>query len=321
MVRRWAQYARWTTRLSPEHVAHNDEPLDVVSVTLDILSTGLDQDPHLVPLPLHRICQHTVDPEAHQRQRSHGGEQYQRHLERALRYRIRHHLNRDLHHGTGTSEWTSQGRGSNGPADRVEIPFGAQVIDLSRVTVLPVLIDGHTHIFGFGHAGLEPGGPPDANISNDTREFRTLLALANAQKDLTAGFTTLRDVMSHGGDYADVDARNAINRGFFMGPRMQVSTMGWRPAKAYSDRPEVNLPRNYQTVDLPWAARRAVREQIDYGADWIKFHSTAGYRFDPDGKLWCDPTFTFERRDTSYERSVGSRKGYSCMSPTTHTVT
>jgi imidazolonepropionase-like amidohydrolase len=184
---------------------------------------------------------------------------------------------------------------SVGPADSAAIPPGAQEIDLSKATVLPGLIDGHTHVFGFGLDGIKSGGPPFASPINDSREYRTMLALANAQKDMRAGFTTLRDLMSHGGGYADVDIKRIINRGIFPGPRMQVSTMGLvATGEGMLGSSEVNLPRNYQTVDGPWAARQAVREQIHYGADWIKFHSTAGYEFEPDGKLFSDPTFTKE---------------------------
>ncbi len=182
-----------------------------------------------------------------------------------------------------------------GPADKIQIPAGAKEIDLSKATVLPGLIDGHTHVFGFGMDGIKPGGPPFASAVNDTREYRTLLALSNAEKDLRAGFTTLRDLMSHGGGYADVDIKKAINRGYFQGPRMQVSTMGLvATGEGILGSPEVSLPRNYQTVDSPWAARQAVREQIHYGADWIKLHSTADYEFEPDGALRSDPTFTKE---------------------------
>src|ERR1700731_110473 len=200
-----------------------------------------------------------------------------------------------------------------GPSESVQIPADAQVIDLSKSTVLPGLIDGHTHVFGFGLDGIKPGGPPFASAVNDTRELRTLLALANAQKDMRAGFTTLRDLMSHGGGYADVDIKKVINRGFFQGPRMQVSTMGLvATGEGITGSPEVNLPRNYQTVDGPWAARQAVREQIHYGADWIKFHSTAGYEFEPDGKLFSDPTFTKEEVEAIVDEAHRHGKKAAC---------
>ena len=200
-----------------------------------------------------------------------------------------------------------------GPADQVQIPAGAQVIDLGKATVLPGLIDGHTHVFGFGLDGIKPGGPPFASPVNDTREYRTLLALANAQKDLRAGFTTLRDLMSHGGGYADVDIKRAINRGYFQGPRMQVSTMGLvATGEGILGSPEVSLPGNYQTVDNPWAARQAVREQIHYGADWIKFHSTSDYEFEPNGELFSNPTFTKEEVDAIVDEAQRHGKKAAC---------
>jgi imidazolonepropionase-like amidohydrolase len=200
-----------------------------------------------------------------------------------------------------------------GPSDRVQIPPGAQVIDLSKGTVLPGLIDGHTHVFGYGLDDIKAGGPPFASPVNDTREYRTLLALANAQKDLRAGFTTLRDLMSHGGGYADADIKKAINRGFFQGPRMQVSTMGLvATGEGILGSPEVSLPRNYQTVDDPWAARQAVREQIHYGADWIKFHATADYEFQSDGAFWSEPTFTREEVDAIVDEAHRHKKKAAC---------
>ena len=200
-----------------------------------------------------------------------------------------------------------------GPADQLPVPAGAQVIDLSKATVLPGLIDGHTHVFGFGLDGIKPGGPPFASPINDTREYRTLLALANAQKDLRAGFTTLRDLMSHSGGYADVDIKRAINRGFFQGPRMQVSTMGLvATGEGILGSPEVSLPGNYQAVDNPWTARQAVREQIHYGADWIKFHSTSDYEFEPNGELFSNPTFTKEEVDAIVDEAHRHGKKAAC---------
>src|ERR1700730_4605952 len=200
-----------------------------------------------------------------------------------------------------------------GSADAVQIPADAQVIDLSKSTVLPGLIDAHNHVFGFGLDCIKPGGPPFTSPINDTREYRTLLALANAQKDLRAGFTTLRDLMSHGGGYADVDIKKAINRGYFSGPRLQVSTMGLvATGEGILGSPEVNLPRNYQTVDGPWAARQAVREQIHYGADWIKFHSTSDYEFEPSGGLFSEPTFTKEEVEAIVDEAHRHGKKAAC---------
>jgi len=119
--------------------------------------------------------------------------------------------------------------------------------------------------------------------------------------------------MSHGGGYADVGIKEAINRGFFQGPRMQVSTMGLvATGKGILGSPEVSLPRNYQTVDGPCAARQAVREQIHYGADWIKFHSTADYEFESSGEFWNDRTFTREEVDAIVDEAHRHKKKAAC---------
>src|SRR5438309_6301311 len=177
-----------------------------------------------------------------------------------------------------------------GPADRIRIPTGAEVLDLSHATVLPGLIDAHTHVFGNG---------PDLEmqILRDSYQYRTLTALANAQKDLMVGFTTLRDLKTLGAMYSDVDLRNAIDRGIVTGPRMQVSTRGLQATggflmNGYSE--ELNLPMTLQVVDSPWAAREAVRDQITHGADWIKLYAAYQFRFTDDGKIDVPPTFTAE---------------------------
>ena len=193
-----------------------------------------------------------------------------------------------------------------GPEDQVKIPTGAQVIDLSQATVLPGLIDGHTHIFNAGHEGVshilngryedpKPGGEPDVNLIDDTREYRALVAMANAQKDLRAGFTALRDLMNHGNGYSDVDVKKAINRGVFIGPRLQVSTLGLvATGEGTVGSWELNLPPAEQIADSPWTIREAVRQQIHWGADWIKFHASAGHHFQPDGRVVWDGTYSLE---------------------------
>lgn len=155
-----------------------------------------------------------------------------------------------------------------GPASKVKIPAGAQVIDLSRQTVLPGMVDMHTHMFN----SLKPG------ISKETA---TLLAVQNTQADLHAGFTAVRDMSSHGNGYGDVDIRNAINRGEIDGPRAQVSTRGiaWGAPGAKPLEPgESAVVHNVEE------ARAAVRDQIGRGADWIKLFPAGGYSFGADGK-------------------------------------
>src|SRR5712692_11120841 len=174
-----------------------------------------------------------------------------------------------------------------GPAEQVQVPADAEVVDLSHATVLPGLIDAHTHVFG--------NGPDfDNQILRDSYQYRTLTALANAQKDLMVGFTTLRDLKTLGAMYSDVDLRNAIDRGIVQGPRMQVSTRGIQTTGGFlmnGYSAEVPLPMALQVVDSPWAAREAVREQIAHGADWIKLYAAYEFRFTKDGKMVNPPTF------------------------------
>src|SRR6202045_1057502 len=177
-----------------------------------------------------------------------------------------------------------------GPAEQVQVPADAEVVDLSHATVLPGLIDAHTHVFG--------NGPDfDNQILRDSYQYRTLIALTNAQKDLMVGFTTLRDLKTLGAMYSDVDLRNAIDRGVVQGPRMQVSSRGLQATggfimNGYSE--ELSLPVALQVVDSPWAARQAVREQIAHGADWIKLYAAYQFHFTADGKMVVPPTFTAE---------------------------
>jgi len=179
------------------------------------------------------------------------------------------------------------------PASEVHLPAGAIVVDLSHATVLPGLIDAHEHIFLTG----EDNGRYDEQLLKESWQYRTIEALVNAKRDLDAGFTSMRDLETEGAMYSDVDVRNAINRGLIPGPRLEVvtralSTTGGYPLEGYS--PEVPVPSGVQIVDGPWEARKAVREQIKYGADWIKIYGTHKFHFTADGKMFSQPTFTLD---------------------------
>jgi imidazolonepropionase-like amidohydrolase len=195
-----------------------------------------------------------------------------------------------------------------GSASDVHIPPGTDVLDLTNATVLPGLIDGHTHIFA--------SGPDlDEQMMKESLSYRTLEALVNAQRDLYIGFTTLRDLKTLGGMYGDVDLRNAINNGLIQGPRLQVSgrgfqtTGGFRP-KGYSR--DIPLPSMLETVDSPWEARKAVREQLMNGADWIKFYAAYDFTFSPDGKMINLPTFTLEEVQAFVEEAHEKGHKVSC---------
>jgi imidazolonepropionase-like amidohydrolase len=169
------------------------------------------------------------------------------------------------------------------PASQIQIPTGANVIDLSHSTVLPGLIDCHTHIM---LADTDDSHYDDI-LLKQSWQYRTILATLNVKKDLEAGFTAMRDVETEGAMYSDVDVRNAINGGLIPGPRLKVATRGISTTGGYGLEgysPEVTVPIGVQIIDGPWEARKAVREQFNYGADLIKIYGTDRYSFTPDGK-------------------------------------
>jgi imidazolonepropionase-like amidohydrolase len=152
----------------------------------------------------------------------------------------------------------------------VKIPSGTHIIDLSQATVLPGLIDAHTHMF-------------DTRGPKGSTEASMLIAVQNAEADLRAGFTAARDMSSHGNGYADVEIRNAINLGRFDGPRYQVSGRGivWGAKPANPAAPDNPLASTI--VRSVEDARAAVRDHVAHGVDWIKLFPTGGYSFTAAG--------------------------------------
>jgi imidazolonepropionase-like amidohydrolase len=171
---------------------------------------------------------------------------------------------------------------------------GAETIQLAAHTCLPGLIDTHTHILLQGDI---TAADYDEQLLKQSPEYRTILATRNVRRALEYGFTTIRDLETEGAGYADADVKKAINNGVIPGPRMQVATRamdvtGAYPLQGYA--PGVPVPHGVQIVDGPDEARRAVREQISHGADWIKVYSDRSYFVRPDGVLDDIPTFTPE---------------------------
>ncbi|GMR13022.1 MAG: amidohydrolase family protein [Gemmatimonadota bacterium] len=187
-----------------------------------------------------------------------------------------------------------------GPAASVGLPATALIVDLPDMTLLPGLIEGHSHIL------LHPYNEASwtDQVLNESLGLRTARAVVHVRESLLAGVTTMRDLGSEGAGYADVGIRDAIEEGVIPGPRLIVTTKAIVGTGSYGPKgaPELNLPKGAEVADGVDELLRVTRDQIGRGADWIKIY--ADYRWGPNGST--EPTFTQDELDLVVEVAGGS---------------
>jgi imidazolonepropionase-like amidohydrolase len=205
-----------------------------------------------------------------------------------------------------------------GPADSVLAAAGpgVRVVDLGDATLVPGLVDAHTHVLLQGDI---TAAEYDDQLLKESIPYRAIRATAAARRALDQGFTTIRDLETEGAMYADVDVKTAIERGVVPGPRMFVATRAFAPTGMYGPSGYSwelgGLPRGVQIVDGADAIRRAVREQVANGADWIKVYTDRRYSLGADGRLRSMVNYTDEelRAFVDEARRLGRRTAAHAM--------
>jgi imidazolonepropionase-like amidohydrolase len=199
-----------------------------------------------------------------------------------------------------------------GPASSVSTPAGTTTIDLPGMTLLPGLIDAHSHIF------LHPYNETLWNdqVLKEPLAYRTIAATLHSRDTLMAGFTTLRDLGTEGADYADISVKRAIDEGRIPGPRLFVATRAIVATASYGPgpagfAPNFEPPKGAQEASGTGEILRAVREQIGHGADWVKVY--ADYR---RGGGPATPTFSLEELKTLVEEAHSAGRPVSAHATT-----
>jgi imidazolonepropionase-like amidohydrolase len=195
-----------------------------------------------------------------------------------------------------------------------QVPAGAKVIEFpANLTVLPGLIDAHTHIFLQGEDPAQGGY--DIQLLKYPVSFRAARATVSARRCLEQGFTTIRDVETEGAGYGDIGIKLAINQGYIPGPRMfavtrAISVTGGYPLEGYN--PEIPVPKGAQLADGPVELRKVAREQLENGADWIKVYMTHRSWVDRQGHLVSQPTLTVEELKAVVDEAHGQQRKVAC---------
>jgi len=194
-----------------------------------------------------------------------------------------------------------QGNRISAVGRELPIPQGSKVIDLRHKTVLPGLVDSHTHMF---LTGIDY----DELLLKKSLQYRAIWATVSARKALLAGFTTVRDLETEGAWYGDVALRDAIKDGLVIGPRMQCATRALSITGGYSPygySPDVTIPKGAQIADGVDGVRKAVREQLANGADLIKIYIDHRRRGTPNlDMLTAWPTFSLEEAKAIVEEAA-----------------
>jgi imidazolonepropionase-like amidohydrolase len=199
-----------------------------------------------------------------------------------------------------------------GPAASVAPPAGARTVDLPGMTLLPGLIEAHTHIFL--HAYNETLW--NDQVLKESEAYRTIEAVRHCETTLLAGFTTIRDLGTEGAGFADVAVQRAINEGMIPGPRLFVATRAIVATASYGPgpagfAPNVDTPKGGQEVSGIPEMLKAVREQIGHGADWVKVY--ADYR---RGTGPSEPTFSLDELKAAVDEAHSAGKPVSAHAST-----